>query len=81
MSKENPDITKREENGVPIQNLELQEIEVEIIQDRNAFTYKHDQKSIGFTSGDSDHNAYNEESPLPSEEHRYQKYLRDKISD
>lgn len=79
LSKENPDISKREQSGAPVKNIELEEIEV--IQDRNAFTFKHDVKSIGFTSGDSDHKAYNDESPLPSEERRYQKYLREKISD
>ena len=79
MSKDNPDISKREQSGTPTKNNELEEIEV--IRDRNAFTFRHDVKSIGFTSGDSDHKAYNDESPLPSEERRYQKYLRLKISE
>jgi len=28
-------------------------------------------------SADSDHEAYNSESPLPSDERRYKKYLKD----
>jgi hypothetical protein len=69
MNKQSPDMSKREDSGVPDKNIELEKIEV--IQDRNAFTFKHEVKSVGFTSGDSDHKAYNDESPLPSEERRY----------
>lgn len=31
-------------------------------------------------SADSDHEAYNSESPLPSDERRYRKYLKDQLS-
>jgi len=38
--------------------------------------FKPDRGSLG-SSGDSDHDAYNSESPLPSDERRYKKYLKE----